>query len=284
MVVDEQRQGVKMYANRTRAALGAGMAAIFVITALLFYFIVPTPADATNPWLYQEPFKTLFFLIWLLVGLVGVVIGLYWMVTPLPLLQLTPLGMVYQQHPFVHRTIWWEDLYSISALTDARTVRLVRVVSLTLWFTIKPHAAMTYGGRTKLTWTIGQARLPVAVEYVERLIARYHTVRIVDRRVPGGEHDAARGEQHPAVGHSQGATNAKAAKRHLRRRVTLLVGAFVVGLVAGTTGIGAVLYFVFGVQGAPLTLLELLFSLVWWEFLLSRLRRWLLSHPGGRQE
>lgn len=283
-MVDEEQQGVKVYANRARAALGAGIAAIFVITALLFYFIVPTPADTTNPWLYQEPFKTMFFLIWLLAGLVGIVLGFYWTVTPVPLLQLNALGMVYQPYPFVHRTIWWEDLYGISALTDSRTVRLVRVVSLTLWFTIKPHAAMTYGGRTKLKWTIGQARLPVAAEDVERLIARYHTVRIADRRVPGREHDAARGEEHSAVGHAQDATTVEAAKRHLSRRVTLLIGAFVVGLLAGTFGVGAVLYFVFGVQGAPLTLLELLFSLAWWGFLVSRLRRLLLSHLGGRQE
>lgn len=95
MAVDEQ-QVVRIYANRAKTLLAAGFCCMFAAAGWLFYFVWPTPDVATNPWLYQEPFKTAFFLIRLLFSVAGSFGGLYWTVTPIPLLQLDSMGMVYQ--------------------------------------------------------------------------------------------------------------------------------------------------------------------------------------------
>jgi hypothetical protein len=125
----------------------------------------PTPDVTTQPWLYQEPFKTAFF-ITLLLGMGAALLAcLYLTVTPRPLLQLDSEGMVYELYPFMRRSVWWADVSRISACKDSVTVSPVqRSVRLTLYFTIKPRAALAYSGKSELKWTIGQALLPISVE------------------------------------------------------------------------------------------------------------------------
>jgi hypothetical protein len=152
--MDERQQVVKIYASHAKTLLAASFCGIFAAGACLYYFVWPTPSVATNPWIYQEPFKTAFFIIWLLLSMAGFLAGLYWTVTPMPILQLDTTGLIYQPYPLKKRSVYWADLHGISVFKQSATITLVRIVRLTLWFHIKPHTVFAYGSRSRLEWSI----------------------------------------------------------------------------------------------------------------------------------
>jgi hypothetical protein len=67
-----------------------------IVIDLLYYFVWPTPFIAFRSWMYQEPAKTMTFIVVFLIGAAFVTFGPYWTVTPIPLLQLSASGLVYR--------------------------------------------------------------------------------------------------------------------------------------------------------------------------------------------
>src|SRR6185312_3367966 len=90
---------VSLYAMRWKAFLITLFFAGFLLVDLLYYFVWPTPSATANPWAYQEPGKTITFIVLLLVLVPAVAVGLYWTLTPRPLLQLSATSFVYRPFP-----------------------------------------------------------------------------------------------------------------------------------------------------------------------------------------
>jgi hypothetical protein len=200
MSSDLQQDVIKIHANRAKALLYAGVAGAFVVIDWLLYVVWPTPEVSSRPWMYQEPFKTGFFIVLLLVMGAGLLACLCLTVTPRPLVQLDSEGMVYELYPFVRRSVHWADVSRISAFKDSYSVSPVqRSMRLTLYFNIKPHGVLAYGGKSKLRWTIGQALLPISVgELVHDMQRYHHEVTLIDpqslRRLVREHRSSERGE------------------------------------------------------------------------------------------
>jgi hypothetical protein len=55
-----------LYVTRRKAFLITLFFAVLLLASVLSYSGWPTPAVQTHPWLYQEPTKTIFFIVWTL--------------------------------------------------------------------------------------------------------------------------------------------------------------------------------------------------------------------------
>lgn len=175
----------RIYANRAAAFLyGVVGGGVFVFFDVLTY-VTPKPEVVTHPWLYVEPVKTLFFGAWLLLCGTIVLMGLYWMLTPLPMIELNATGMMYQRLPLMRRNVRWDDVSDINAFTTSWKSYFRRVTQLILTIRLKPHAALLYQGREQLVWKFGPALLPVPLDGVVRDIERYHHVKIAKSPLGG---------------------------------------------------------------------------------------------------
>src|SRR6185437_12688270 len=108
---------VSLYATRWKPLLAALGFAGGVVVAVLWYFVWPTPMISAHGWEYQEPVKTVVFVVILVGSAAFTLLALYWVVTPLPLLQLTASSFTYRPFPLPKRVINWDDMEYISAFT-----------------------------------------------------------------------------------------------------------------------------------------------------------------------
>ncbi len=170
-VIGDQHE-VKLYANRTKAFLGGAGCAGFGLAIALVYPL-PTPEATANPWMYQEPFKTLLFIAIAACCLVGTLVSMYWTATSSPKLLLNATELVYQPFPFVTRRIRWVDVSSIHPVTTSTRVHGVRVTTLTLFIQVRPEAVAAYGYQAVVKLKIVQGLLPVPVREVIPLLGHY---------------------------------------------------------------------------------------------------------------
>lgn len=171
---------ISLYATRWKPFLAALVFAGGLVVAVLYAFVWPTPAITTQPWAYQEPAKTIAFLVLLLVCAPFIVLGLYWTLTPRPLLQLTGAHLVYRPFPFPTRTIAWEDVDQITAIATRRdTSLLTHTTFLTLGITLKPDRVGTYAGHQPLQLDLNLGTLSLQADELVQLIRTYHDVHVV---------------------------------------------------------------------------------------------------------
>jgi hypothetical protein len=174
---------VSLYAKRWKAFLIMLFFAGLLLGDLLHYFVWPTPSATASPWAYQEPGKTIVFVVVLLVLVPAVAVGLYWTVTPRPLLQLSASSFVYRPFPRRTRTISWDDVEWLTAYPGAtRQGRSGR--SLTLQFTFKPHRLPAEQAPQKLRLDIPLLLLSLSADELIDLISTYH--RLHSLRTPRG--------------------------------------------------------------------------------------------------
>lgn len=113
---------IALYAARWKAFLITLLFAGFLLVDVCYYFVWPTPTVTTQPWLYQELAKTIFFIFWGLICASSVVMGLYWTLTPRPLLQLSTTSLVYRPFPRPTRTIVWGDVEHVTAVAPQNPI------------------------------------------------------------------------------------------------------------------------------------------------------------------
>ncbi len=169
---------VSLYATRWKPLLAALAFAGGVLVAALWYFVWPTPMIATYRWEYQEPAKTVVFVVMLVVFAVFTLLALYWVVTPLPLLQLTASSFIYRPFPLPKRVISWEDVEFVQAFTWKRAVNLLMDrTMLTITFTLTPDDALVPGRRQQIQIDIVPANFSRKPEDLVRLLRDYHAVQ-----------------------------------------------------------------------------------------------------------
>lgn len=169
---------VSLYATRWKPFLAALAFAGGVVVAVLSYFVWPTPMISAHSWEYQEPAKTIIFVVMLVGSAAFTLLALYWVVTPLPLLQLTASSFIYRPFPLPKRVISWDDVEFVQAITWKRAVNLLmdRTI-LTVTFTLKPQGALAPAGRQQIQIDISPANFSRKPEELVRLLRDYHAVQ-----------------------------------------------------------------------------------------------------------
>lgn len=174
---------MSLYVTRWKMFLVALVFAGGIVVDLLYYFVWPTPAVTANPWEYQEPAKTILFIVILLISATLVLLALYWTLTPRPLLHLSASGLVYSPFPLPTRTINWDDVEQVSAyVTKKNTSPVTHVTILALWFTLRPDRLFTSSEQPPLQGAIN-LRIEINPQHLSReanepvqLIRNYHDV------------------------------------------------------------------------------------------------------------
>jgi hypothetical protein len=170
-----------LYATRWKPFLAALVFAGGIAIDALFYFVWRTPPTAVYAWAYQQPLKTILFIVVLLVCTTFVVFGLYWTLTPRPLLQLSASGLVYRPYPLPTRTITWDGVDHVSASLGKKEAVFTPVFGvthaiLTLSFTLKAHP-LSSGTEPLLEVAINLGNLSLRADELVQLIRTYHDVQ-----------------------------------------------------------------------------------------------------------
>jgi len=169
---------MSLYATRWKPLLAALGLAGGIVVDVLSYFVWPTPPAAVHPWEYQQPAKTILHAGALLVFATLVVLALYWVLTPRPLLQISAARLVYRPFPLPTCTIFWEDVAYVSAgVARKATSRVTHSTILTLWFTLKPDRLAAGSGQQPLHLDINVGTLSLRADDVVQLVRTYHTVQ-----------------------------------------------------------------------------------------------------------
>ncbi len=167
-----------LYASRWKMFLMALFCAGWLVVDLLHYFVWPTPPVTTHPESYQEPFKTILFIVFGLVLLPFTLYFVYWTLTPRPMLHLSAASLVYRPFPRPTRTIYWEDVELANAFALQQPTRLgLDPTILTLYFTFKPHRLSAYQTQPKLKLDIRMAFFSLHADELIHLMNTYHHVQ-----------------------------------------------------------------------------------------------------------
>ncbi|HLZ23358.1 MAG TPA: hypothetical protein VKQ30_14675 [Ktedonobacterales bacterium] len=157
---------ISLYATRWKAFLMTLFFAGLLLGDLLSYFAWPTPAVQTHPWLYQEPTKTIFFIVWTLICVLMLALGLYWTLTTRPLLQLSATSLIYRPFPRPTRTIVWDNVEWLTAFPSRGTRQRSPARILTLRVTFKPHHLFADRAPQKLQLDINLQLLSLSADEV----------------------------------------------------------------------------------------------------------------------
>jgi hypothetical protein len=170
-----------LYATRWKPFLAALVFSGGLVVDLLYYFVWPTPAITAQPWEYQEPAKTILFSVVLLISAAFVVLGLYWTLTPRPLLHLSATELVYRPFPLPTRTIYWHDVEHVAASATPKDTSLVTHTTIfTLWFIFKPDRLSTASAaraRQPLQLDIDLGNLSLHADELLALMRHYHDIQ-----------------------------------------------------------------------------------------------------------
>lgn len=168
---------VSLYVVRWKACLITLFFAGLLLADLLFYFVWPTPSATATPWAYQEPGKTISFIVVLLSLIPAVVVGGYWTLTPRPLLELSATRFVYRPCPLLGRTrsISWDEVTWLSVFPEAtRQGRPARTLTVQFTFTPPPDRRPAGQAPQKLQLTINLQLLARSADEVIDLMSAYH--------------------------------------------------------------------------------------------------------------
>lgn len=167
---------ISLYATRWKPLLGALGCAGFIAVDLLVYLVLPTPDVTANPWMYQEPFKTLLFIAGLLIFAYAGALGVYWTLTPVPLLRLSASELVYRPFPRPTFVMRWDEVEGVLARVSRRAVGPAHLTFLTLRFTVKPHHRFAGSAQQPLRVEINLGQLSLRADDLVRLLRTFHEV------------------------------------------------------------------------------------------------------------
>lgn len=169
---------VSLYATRWKPFLAALVFTGALVVDLLWYFVWPTPMISAHSWEYHEPAKTIVFIVVFVLAAAITLLALYWVITPLPMLELTTSSFIYRPFPLPKRVIQWSDVEHISAHAWKRSVNLLmdRTI-LTLTFSLNAHGALAAGGSQRIEIDIVPGVFSRKPEALVRLLREYHSVQ-----------------------------------------------------------------------------------------------------------
>ncbi len=174
---------ISIYATRWKPLLAAVFCAGAIVFDLFDYLVWPIPAHPVHPWEYQEPARTILFVLILLICGAIFVIALYWAVTPRPMLYLDASRFVYHRYPLPTCSIAWEDVEGIAAFVIQRDIHpLLNKTTpiLSLSFTLKQRHIGPYTPPIQvLSVDIKPTGLSLRAEELVRIIQQYHPVNFV---------------------------------------------------------------------------------------------------------
>lgn len=126
---------------------------------------------------------TLWAFMAVVIGIVPMLLGLYYLITPIPLLLMDQLGISYQTFPLIIEGVRWEDIAAIRAFKYRYSIVRpnLRAARLVLNLDIRKAVAAAYGNRPSLTWTFAGADLPITPERMVEQIRRFHSVKYEDQ-------------------------------------------------------------------------------------------------------
>jgi hypothetical protein len=169
---------VSLYVTRWKPFLAVLIFAGGIVIDLLHYFVWPTPTTTVHPWEYQEPAKTILFVVVLLGCATFVGLGLYWTLTPRPLLQLSTTQLVYRPFPLRTRTILWEDVENVTAgVARQATSAWTRATILTFWFSLRSDRFAPGSDDQHLSLDINLGHLSLQADDLVQLVRTYHPVQ-----------------------------------------------------------------------------------------------------------
>ncbi len=190
---------ISLYATRWKTFLAAMFFAGGLVVDLLYYFVWPTPAVTSQPWAYQEPDKTISFIVVLLLLAPLIMLCLYWTLTPIPLLYLSAASLVYHPFPLPTRTIYWDDVERVSAFAMRRdTSPLTHATIITLSFTLKPDRLAAYRGQQRLQLDINLSTLSLHADDLLQMLRTYCEVQVLQTSTKSKAHRKTRRRDHTA--------------------------------------------------------------------------------------
>lgn len=176
---------MKIYASRVKAA---GFAVLAIGLGALAVWALVDSSSYVGPYAWritQQPIKSMVFGLLAAFAAFGALLFLYWIITPLPFLVVDETGLTFQRWPFVNRTVAWADVEDITAVKTSVPNYFWKLVTLTLWVSLKPQAVGDYGGKPEVKLNLPQFLLPIPVEDLVKHLERYHAVTFSDNRTPG---------------------------------------------------------------------------------------------------
>jgi hypothetical protein len=105
-------------------------------------------------------------------------LGLFWMLAPVPLIELDAAGVVYRPFPFMRRFVRWEDTEWIDVILPRtpRTGPPRADTGLKLIFVLTPEVEAAYPGREDVSFNLSRLLLPMSVDEFLGLLERYRPV------------------------------------------------------------------------------------------------------------
>jgi hypothetical protein len=172
---------ISLYATRWKSFLLALVFAGVIVMDWLWYLVWPVPDVTMYPLAYQEPGKTIYFTVALLVSAALVATGLYWTFTSRPVLRLSVSELIYRPFPLPlpWRTISWDDIESVSVDFAWKHVPLGQLTHgsiLIFWLTYKPHRSSASSAQPPLEVHINMRALSLQADELVKLIGIYHAV------------------------------------------------------------------------------------------------------------
>jgi len=170
---------VRLHANRISGFEFALAGGLFVAAGLL----IAGPAlmalvSRTGPLTPEMIYDAVTGGLMLLVFGVLAVLGLYWLLAPVPLIALDATGLVYRPFPFMRCIVRWEDTEGIGVIVTRtpRTGPPRPNTGLRLIFVLTPEAEAAYPGREDVTFTLNRLLLPMSVDNFLSILERYRPV------------------------------------------------------------------------------------------------------------
>lgn len=157
---------LEIYYSRLKAGAMALFFAAFVAIAVGALLVPTPPLDANG---------RLVIGVWIAVLAVGLLLPLYWVFTPLPLLVVDTHELTWQPNPWVRRTVAWADVSSITATKSAFFIYAPHV-TLMLVVRLKSDAVAAYGNKPLIGLDISALLLPMPLDDVVRMLRDYHEV------------------------------------------------------------------------------------------------------------
>lgn len=191
---------ISLYATRWKTFLAAMFFVGCLVVDVLYCFVWPTPAVTSQPWAYQEPGKTISFIVVLLLLAPLIVLGLYWTLTPIPLLYLSAASLLYRPFPLPTRTIYWDDVEYVTAFAMRRdTSPLTHATVLALSFTLKPDRLYAYRGQQRLQLDINLSTLSLHADDLIQMIRTYCDIQVLQTSTKSKAHRKTRRRDHTSA-------------------------------------------------------------------------------------
>lgn len=177
-----QSAATSLFISRWKSLIWTLVGAALVTVLVLMRFILPMPPLLGNPWMYEEPGQTIYFVLGM--GVFGYIflVNLYWTVTPYPLLWLNAQKIIHRPFPASATRLAWQDVEQVSAWLERQTrLFLPPTTVLVLALQLKPYLGSAGAERKTVFIRLSPSRLSRSAEDIIRSVRIYHEARWLEQ-------------------------------------------------------------------------------------------------------